>query len=139
MKRRIFLGALAAAAALLAAPEVFAGSYLDRAAVLLDGAEREGDLLRARPTDKEIVAMVHTLAEARLAAAKKMEIPAAIVTAHPHLLLVLEHSERAAAAGADGDYKKLMTHLTSARDEARTFRSLVSELGFVVPSKVGRD
>jgi len=133
MKRRTFLGVVGAAVALTLAPSAFAGSYLDRVTVLLDGAEREGDLLRARLTDKEIVALVWTLAEARLGAAKKMEVPAAVARAHPHLLLVLEHSERAAAAGADGDYKKLLTHITSARDEARILRALLAEMGFPLP------
>ena len=41
-----------------------------------------------------------------------MEVPAAVVKAHPHLLLVLENCERAHDAASEGNFKKFMEHLT---------------------------
>jgi hypothetical protein len=62
-----------------------------------------------------------------------MEVPAAVVRASPHLLLVLENYERAAQAADDGNFKKFMEHLTTARDEEKIFRSVLGELGYSLP------
>jgi hypothetical protein len=133
MNRRLFAISAGALVCAWAAP-AWAGSYLDRAALLLDEARREGDMLQPRTFDKEMVLIVKALAEARAKVGRKMEVPAAIAKAHPHLLLVLESSERAADAAAEGNFKKFMEHLMTARDEDRTFRALVAELGYSLPA-----
>ena len=115
------------------APSAWAGSYLDRAALLLDEARKEGDLLQPRTADKELVRLIKTLAEARVQMGRSMEVPAAVTKAHPHLLLVLENAERAADAAQEGDFKKFTQHLQTARDEDRTFHAILSELGFKLP------
>jgi hypothetical protein len=120
--------------AVIAASPAWAGSYLDRASLLLDEARREGDLLQPRTHDKELVMVIQTLAEARVKAAHKMECPAAVTKAHPHLLLVLENLERAAFAATQGNFKKFMEHLTTARNEDRTFRAVITELGYTLPN-----
>ena len=133
MMRRAFLMLLLSAAVLAVAPAAWAGSYLDRAALLLDQARKEGDMLQPRTYDKELATMVKSLAEVRTKAARRMEVPAAIAKAHPHLLLVLENMERAADAALAGNFKKFMQHLNTARDEDKTFRALVAELGYALP------
>jgi hypothetical protein len=130
-RRRFALAALGAV--LLAATPAWAGSYLDRAALLLDEARREGDMLQPRTQDKEMVLIVKALTEARVKAGRRMEVPAAVVKAHPHLLLVLENYERAADAAFEGNFKKFIEHLMVARDEERTFRVIVAELGYTLP------
>lgn len=138
MIRRLFACALVALAAFMLAPAAWAGSYLDRAALLLDEARKEGDLLQPRTHDKELVLIVRSLAEVRAKVGSKMEVPAAIAKAHPHLLLVLENCERAASAAYDGNFKKFMEHLNTARDEERIFRAIVAELGYTVPELPNR-
>ena len=132
MNRRSF-ALLACAFTLSLAAPAWAGSYLDRAALLLDEARREGDMLQPRTNDKEMVLIVKALAEARAKVGRKMEVPAAVTRAHPHLLLVLEDCERAADAASEGNFKKFMEHLMAARDEERTFRALIAELGYTLP------
>ncbi len=131
--RRLATALVLALAALGLAPLAWAGSYLDRAALMLDEARREGDMLQPRTNDKEMVLVVRSLAEARAKVGRKMEVPAAVVRAAPHLLLVLENYERAAEAADEGNFKKFMEHLNTARDEEKTFRSLLSELGYTLP------
>jgi hypothetical protein len=138
MKRRRLFALLAFVLPLTIATPAFAGSYLDRAALLLDEARREGDMLQPRTQDKEMVLIVKALAEARAKVGRKMEVPAAVVKAHPHLLLVLENCERATDAAAEGNFKKFMEHLTTARDEERTFRALIAELGYTLPEAGAR-
>jgi hypothetical protein len=117
---------------------VYAGSYLDRAALMLDESRREGDWLQPRTFDKELVSVIKSLAEARVRAGRRMDVPAAVIKAHPHLLLVLENFERAADAASEGNFRKFMEHLTIARDEDRTFRALIAELGYALPETAGK-
>jgi len=131
--RRLFVAVLVALVALGGAQVAWAGSYLDRAALLLDEARKEGDMLQPRTFDKEMVLVVKTLSEARAKVGRKMEVPAAVAKAHPHFLLVLENYERAADAASEGNFKKFMEHINTARDEDRTFRSVLSELGYTLP------
>lgn len=137
MKRILAILVLAVSALLVALP-AWAGSYLDRASLLLDEARREGDLLQPRTNDRELVLVIQALAEARVKAARKMECPAAVTKAHPHLLLVLENSERAAEAAVQGNFKKFMEHLTAARNEDRTFRAVIAQLGYTLPEPDAR-
>jgi len=112
----------------------WAGSYLDRAALMLDQARSEGDILQPRTFDKEMVLVIKSMAEARARVARKMEVPAAVTKAHPHLLLVFENYERAAAAADEGNFKKFAEHLYAARDEDRNFRAILKELGYTLPN-----
>jgi hypothetical protein len=131
--RRFVAALLVALASLGLAPIAWGGSYLDRAALMLDEARREGDMLQPRTADKEMCLVVRTLAEARAKVGRKMEVPAAVVRAAPHLLLVLENYDRAAEAADEGNFKKFMEHLNTARDEEKIFRSLLGELGYTLP------
>ena len=133
MNRRRLFALLAFAFPLAFATPAWAGSYLDRSALLLDEARREGDMLQPRTQDKEMVLIVKALTEARARVGRKMEVPAAVAKAHPHLLLVLENYERASDAASEGNFKKFMEHLMTARDEERTFRALIAELGYALP------
>lgn len=130
--RRLLAFVLLACALAVVSP-AWAGSYLDRAALLLDEARKEGDMLQPRTNDKELVEVIRALAETRARVGRKMEVPAAVVKAHPHMLLVLENYERAADAASEGNFKKFMEHLMVARDEERTFRALIAELGYQLP------
>src|SRR5260221_3115533 len=106
--------ALASAFVVMLAAPARAGSYLDRATLLLSGSERDLSMVREHISDKELATMVELVAEARLKAASKMEIPAVVAKAHPHLLLVLEHTEQAADAAHEGNLKNALEHLDDA-------------------------
>ncbi len=125
------------ACALTLAGSAYAGSYLDRAKLLVEGTEQDCGMLRQHLMDKELALMIHGVAEARLKAASKMEIPASVAKAHPHLLLVLEHGERASNAASDGNLKIALEHLEDATREAKMFRSLLTELGFPLAGSRG--
>ncbi len=126
--------ALAIALGVTFATPARAGSYLDRATLLMAGSEKDLGMVREHITDKELATMVELVADARLKAASKMEIPAVVAKAHPHLLLVLEHTERAADAAREGNLRTALEHLDDAEREDRMFRELLTELGFTLPS-----
>jgi hypothetical protein len=130
--RRTF--ALLSAAALgLSATPAWAGTYLNRAAVLILGATREANYLRPRVADRELAVIIHRLAQARLAAAQDMTVPKEVVQAHPHLLLVLESYEQATDAATRGEAERFITFFQRALDEERTFRAVLKSLGWVLP------
>ena len=132
---RALLGLAVALVVLCALPGVArAGSYLDRAAVLLAGSRHESDQLRSRLTDKELATVVAAIADTRVRVASRMEVPAAVAKAHPHLLLALEHAERAAAAAVEGSYKVALEKLEAARREDEAFRGVLKELGHALPA-----
>lgn len=110
-----------------------AGSYLDRAALLLEQARKEGDMLGSRTKDTEFVSLVRALAEARSKAAKKMSVPPAVAKVHPHLLLCLESYDRAFLAAEQGNAKKSAEHLATAREEERIYKTLLGQAGFTLP------
>ncbi len=133
MIRRFVVALLVSLPLVLLCSVAWSGSYLNRAALLLEGSRAERDMVLSRSTDKELLRVVHGIAEARSRTARTMEVPKSVVPAHPHLLLVLANSERAYAAALDGNHEKFVEHILRARQEDKTFRAIVSKLGYTLP------
>jgi len=130
--RRALLMALPLGA-LAWASEAFAGSYLDRAALLVHHARKEADFLRDRLSDKDLAELVHDQAVARLSSARHTQVPAQVVEAHPHLLILLEHYERATYFATKGDNANFFKKQLEAREEERIFRGVLKQLGWSLP------
>lgn len=130
MRRRVWLLVLFV---LLLTQAARAGSYMDRAALLINEARRASSFLRSRSQDKELARVIHHAALARLQAAQKMSVPKEVVLAHPHVLIVLEHHERAANAAAEGDSPKFFVYELKAEEEERVLRSVFEQLGWPLP------
>ncbi|MEZ4297026.1 MAG: hypothetical protein R3B70_18825 [Polyangiaceae bacterium] len=135
MIRRHFLTFTAAAAALAALTPALAraGSYLDRAALMLEESRKEIEMVKTRTSDKEVLLVVKALTEARLKVARKMNVPAKVVAAHPHLMLVLENHDRAVDSLISGNTKKYAECLITAASEESTFRTLLKDAGYSLP------
>ncbi len=130
--RRSFSAALFVALVSFAVPAL-AGTYLNRAVVLLSGASREAQYLRARLGDKELARVTLRMATARLEAARSMTVPKEVEQAHPHLLLVLENYQQAAEAATLGDSERFAIYHQRALDEERTFKAVLKQLGWILP------
>jgi hypothetical protein len=120
---------------LLTAGTVWAGSYLNRAAILVKHSREEAEYLRGRLYDVELARVVHRVAEGRLQSARETLVPKEVAQAHPHLLLMLEHYERAAFAAANSKPAKFPELMNSARDEEQIFRSILRQLGWPLPDE----
>ncbi len=118
---------------LLLASPAEAGSYLNRAAMLVIQASRESEYLRGRINDKDLAELVHQVAVARLEAASRMNVPKEVVQAHPHLLLILENYERSADAAVEGHNERFLIYQQRARDEEAILRGILKQLGWVLP------
>jgi hypothetical protein len=132
MRRRAML-TLLAAVPLLVTSLAHAGSYLNRAALLVTQASRESQYLRGRVTDKDLAELVHHVAAARLDAASRMNVPKEVVMAHPHLLLTLENYERSAQAAVEGQNERFLIYQQRARDEEVILRGVLRQLGWALP------
>ena len=133
MNRRAFLAASIAVLPWIAASRAFAGSYLDRAALMLDAAKKEADVVKTRTGDKELLLVVKAQTEARVKVARKMNVPPAVVDAHPHLMLVLENYDRGLDALIAGNTTKFLECLANAAAEETTFRTQLKNLGYSLP------
>lgn len=123
---------LAVGVLLVTAP-AFAGTYMDRVALLVSQGDRETKYLRARLSDRELAHVVHKMAAARLDAASTMQVPKEVQQAHPHVLLVLENYERAAKFASQGDRARFFSYLAKAREEERIMLGVFKELGWPLP------
>lgn len=132
-RRKVGLFAAAALFVLFGAAPALAGSYLDRAAMLIAQAGEESNFLRGRLADKHLAELVYRIARARLESASRMNVPKEVVQAHPHLLLVLENYERAADAAREGQAERFLIYQQRARDEEQTFRGVLKQLGWSLP------
>ena len=132
-KRRQALLTLPALALLLVSAPAEAGSYLNRAAMLVGQATKESDFLRGRVNDRDLASLVQRVALARLEAASRMNVPKEVAQAHPHLLLVLENYERSADAAKEGHAERFLIYQQRARDEERTLRGVLKQLGWTLP------
>ncbi len=139
LSRRALLGGLAALAAGSWARPALAGSYLNRAALLLHQGRRESDALRSQFGDKELALLIQKMAAARLNAAGTMLVPKEVVQAHPHLLLVFENYERAADAAIKGQAQRFLVYSQRAQDEERTFRAVLKQHGWELKDKNNKD
>jgi len=133
MTRRLLIAYVSLLFTLCLSGVALAGSYLDRAALMVNEASHEGNILRTRLGDKEFAHVVHALSQARLETASRMQVPKEIALAHPHLLMVLESYERAADAAEHGEAQRFLVHLQKAAEEERILRSVVEKLGWSLP------
>jgi hypothetical protein len=115
---------------LLGAAAPAPASYGDRARLLIGEASRANDFLSKRLYDRELARLIGYAAEGRLQAAKDTSVPEEVALAHPHLLLMLEHYERAAACAARGEAGRYAQHSLAARDEEQLFRGVLRQLGW---------
>jgi hypothetical protein len=133
LPRRLFLQGMGAAAAALVSSQAWAGSYLDRAALLVSQATRDANYLRSRLSDEELARVIHRLAVARVKSASTMHVPKEVAQAHPHLLLTLENFERAASAAEARQAARFYTYVQRAREELAVFRGVLKQLGWSLP------
>lgn len=133
LSRRAALGAGAFAVATVWVGNAFAGSYLDRAAVLVHIATEELGYLRRKLYDEELARTLQQVAAARLHAAGTMLVPPEVVQAHPHLLLMLENCERATNGAVERKTKEFLKYARLAQDEELLFRAVLKQLGWSLP------
>jgi recombinational DNA repair ATPase RecF len=110
-----------------------AGTYLDTAALLLEESRRSADWVESHVLDQKLAAIAHMIAEERVKAGRRIEVPKQVDSAHPHLLLVLEATERAMAAAEDGDPQRFLRMIYQAREEERTYRAILQQMHLTLP------
>ncbi len=133
LRRRHVLALFAGLPVAVYTRRAHAGSYLDRAAMLVGIANLELSYLRRKLYDAELARTTQKLAAARVTAAQTMEVPAEVVQAHPHLLLMLEDCERATNSAVERNAEEFLKFQRAARDEEEHFRAILKQLGWQLP------
>jgi hypothetical protein len=110
-----------------------AGSYLNRAALLISQTRHESAFLRRHLTDEELARLVHDVCLARVETARQMLVPKEARLAHPHILLMLENYERAAHFAAEKNYDEFVSYTRRAQDEEQIFKSIIEQSGWSLP------
>jgi hypothetical protein len=131
--RRAMCGGIAVAVLVWWGP-AWAGSYLNRAALLILESRAEADILRKHLSDQELARVVLEICEGRLEAARGMFVPPEVRLAHPHLVIMLERYALAADAAVRGKPENFLSIEREARDEEQIFRSIVKQLGWDLPN-----
>ena len=131
MKKAVF--ALFLSMAFLVTSSAWANGYLDTAALLLDESKRSVSWIERRFGDKALAEVAHMLAEARVQAGRRMTVHKNAERAHPHLLLALETIERALFAAKNGDGRRFLRLVRTAREEERTYRELLQQSKMRLP------
>lgn len=111
----------------------WAGSYLNRAALLLEGSKADRRMALPRFHDEELLRVVHRVAKGRTEVGLSMHVPKEVAGMHPHLVLVLENNERGFLSGVERNRKRFNEHLLRAREEDHIFRTLVRKAGYTLP------
>jgi len=131
----IVMAAVLMVALLISSPAV-AGPYLNTSAMLLHESTNAGQWVRLNLGDKELARNAFKMAQARTDVASKMDVPAEVRQAHPHLLLSLSAMENAMQMAVDGKFSDFIRQTQSASGEAKTFQSVLRNLGFALPDYV---
>ena len=134
MHKAAWLIPLLVACGMLLTVRAHAGSYLDRAALLVDQTRRESQYLRKHLSDVELARMVHKTCVGRVNAARDMLVPKEVQLAHPHIVIMLESYERAAAAAEKRSAGEFLEFTRRAQDEEQTFRSILAQSGWTLPT-----
>ncbi len=131
---RVLLVTAILALATAISSSAWAGPYLNTSAMLLHESANAGRWIRSNLGDKELARNAHKMAQARLDVASKMNVPAEVREAHPHLLLSLAAMERAMQAAIDGKVSDFLRQIQTSSGEAKTFQSVLQTLGFALPN-----
>jgi hypothetical protein len=131
MRRFVFF--LVFAALCCVVTPAFAGPYLNTAAMLIRESLDSADWVRINLGDATLTKTAHSLAEARLQAARGIEVPKEVEKVHPHLMLALENMERAMQAAIDLQPGPFLQYLDTARGEIRTYKSLLQQIRLTLP------
>ncbi len=134
MYHRVFQAAAWLAVVLFVALPARAGSYLDRAALLVQQARDESTYLRKHLSDVELARLIHGICLGRVEAAREMLVPKEIQLAHPHIVLMLESYERASAAATKGSAGDFLNFTRRAQDEEQVFRGIIIQSGWELPT-----
>ena len=137
MSGKAFLTALAlATATLAAAPPASAETrreYVNRYVLLLDWVTRSEAWVSAHLEDIGLCRAAHAVAERHVEIARRMTPPTEFTAIHPHLLLVLENTERMFSYAAEGDRTAFRRHRRIVHDEQRVIAELLQAQGRFMP------
>jgi hypothetical protein len=98
--------------------------YENQLRLMIDYAVRLDDYIRSHLGDKKLAAYAQAMSEKSVDAAERMTPPDSYKVIHPHVLLVLENTERSFFFAAKGDMSKYRYYQKTLRKELQELEAL---------------
>ncbi len=107
--------------------------YVNKYVLLIDWVNRSEIWVRTHLEDTSLCRMAHAIAERHVELARRMTPPPEFVAIHPHLLLVVENTERMYAFAAAGNRAAFRRHYRIVQEELRLISELLQAEGHFMP------
>jgi hypothetical protein len=98
--------------------------YENQLRLMIDYAIRLDDYIRSHLGDKKLAAYAQAMSEKSVDAAERMTPPEAYKVIHPHVLMVLENTERSFFFASKGDMAKYRYYQKTLRKELQELEAL---------------
>ena len=103
--------------------------YVRRAAIVLGSVVHIESWVERNKEDLGLCSIAQAVAERSVELANHLIPPPELRGIHPHLLMAIEHAERAYFFASSGDERAFQHHLRVAREERRILMQLAAEEG----------
>ena len=103
--------------------------YVRRAALVLGSVVHIESWVERNKEDLGLCSIAQAVAERSVELANHLTPPPELRGIHPHLLMAIEHAERAYFFASSGDQRGFTHHLRAAREERRILLQLAAEEG----------
>jgi hypothetical protein len=103
--------------------------YVRRAAIVLGAVVHIESWVERNKDDLGLCSIAQAVAERSVELANHLTPPPELRGLHPHLLMTIEHAERAYFFASSGDEREFQHHLRLAREERRILQRLATEEG----------
>lgn len=107
--------------------------YVNRYVFLLDWVTRSESWISSHLEDAGLCRAAHAVAERMVEIARRMTPPSEFAAIHPHLLLVLENTERMYELAAEGDRDGYRRHRRVVQEEQRLIGEILQAEGRFMP------
>ena len=107
--------------------------YVNEYVLLLDWVNRSDMWMRGHLEDLTLCRMAHSVAERQVELVRRITPPPEFVAIHPHLLLVMENTERMYAYAAAGNRAAFRRHYRIVQEEQRLITELLQAEGHFMP------
>jgi hypothetical protein len=107
--------------------------YVNKYVMLMDWVSRSQVWVRNHMEDTSLCRMSHSIAERHVEMVRRMTPPTEFLSIHPHLLLVIENTERMYACAASGNRISYRRHYRIVQEEMQMIAELLEAEGHFMP------
>jgi len=107
--------------------------YINRYVLFTDWVDRVDAWVASHFDDDGLCRIAHSVAERQVELVRRITPPSEFVASHPHLLLVMENTERMLDRAATGDRSGYRRHRQIVHEEQRLMSEMLQSDGRLMP------